>query len=98
MKNATQALTIKDIEAGYENPEWHGWGYLGERSREGANLANADTVVLVVANEQRWSQARLFEWLNSRNGRHFADMADGQSVEKIRAQADRWKIWTLRRG
>lgn len=81
---------------------------LGERQRAANEIADGalltpvevvDAVVLAVANERGWTAAQLFEWCNSRNGRHFADMAFTTSrPAEIRAAADRWKIWSLRRG
>jgi hypothetical protein len=81
------ALTIKDIEAGYTNDGWLGFGYLGERQNaiaavqsgewEFANVTIADTLALRIANEQRWTSARFFEWLNSKNGRWYGDATLG---------------------
>ena len=83
----TQELTIKDIEAGYENESWLGFGYLGERRNaiaavrsgewEFANVTAADTIALEVANAKHWTPERFFEWLNSKDGRWFADMTIG---------------------
>lgn len=67
-------LTQADIEAGYENEEWLGWGYLGGReSLSESERADGDAQVLAYANAHGWTAARLFTWLNSRPGRHFAD-------------------------
>jgi hypothetical protein len=93
-------LTGADIERGYADPRWQGWGYLLERQRadEGgwfaargglpAAIERADTVVLGVANQRHWNYDQLFAWLNSRPGRHYADMAFEQpTVEKITEMA-----------
>jgi hypothetical protein len=37
----------------------------------------ADTLALRIANEQRWTSARFFEWLNSKNGRWYGDATLG---------------------
>lgn len=80
-------LTVADIEAGYSNDAWHGFGYLGERRNaaeavrsgewEFANVTAADTMALEVANAKHWSRSRFFQWLNSKDGRWFADMTLG---------------------
>lgn len=71
-------LTVEDIEAGMDNDEWLGFGYLGERSRERrAAQDRGDAMVLAEANRRGWTPERLFTWLNSRDGRHFGDLAFG---------------------
>jgi hypothetical protein len=68
------ALSVGDIEAGYENEEWLGWGYLGGRQELSAvEREHGDVLVLAYANKHGWDIDRLFLWLNSRPGRHFAD-------------------------
>jgi hypothetical protein len=84
---AKTTLTVQDIEAGYENDAWLGFGYLGERRNaaeavqtgewEFANVTAADTLILEVANDKGWTPARLFTWLNSKDGRIFGDMTLG---------------------
>ena len=88
-------LTVQDIEAGYANDEWLGFGYLGERRNaieavqsgewEFANVTVADTLALQVANEKRWSPERFFQWLNSKDGRWYADMTLGSDEFSERA-------------
>lgn len=80
-------LTVADIEAGYEHDGWLGFGYLGERRNaaeavrsgewEYANVTAADTLALKIANEKGWTAKRFFDWLNSKDGRFFADMTLG---------------------
>ena len=80
-------LTVKDIEAGYANDAWLGFGYLGERRNaiaavqsgewESANVTAADELALRIANEKHWTASRLFTWLNSKDGRWFGDMTLG---------------------
>jgi hypothetical protein len=79
-KTTRTDLTVDDIEAGYANDAWLGFGYLGERQRAGsspAGIAAADAYLLSIANAQGWTPDELFAWLNSKNGRHFGDDAFG---------------------
>jgi hypothetical protein len=97
MKNTDSALTIKDIEAGYENESWLGFGYLGDRRNaaeavrsgewEYANITLADDAALKEANRKHWSAARFFDWLNSKNGRWYADATIGSDPEDFDAIA-----------
>ena len=67
------ALTIADLEACYDDERWGGWGYLGGRQQlSEAQRADGDRQVLEYANSRGWSAERLFLWVNSRPGRHFA--------------------------
>src|SRR5262245_18853172 len=89
MKHAT-TLTVDDIEAGYRNDDWQGFGYLGERMRAGSTdhrrRTAADTAVLEVANANGWSAQRLFEdFLNAKVGRWFGDIAYGSDDDLARA-------------
>lgn len=71
--NATP-LSITDLEAGYDNPEWLGWGYLGGRAHlTPTERENADRALLTFANEHNWSADWLFRWCNSKPGRWYAD-------------------------
>jgi len=80
-------LTVHDIESGYSNDAWQGFGYLGERRNaaeavqsgewEYANVTAADTLALRIANDNGWTPARFFQWLNSKDGRWYADMTIG---------------------
>lgn len=72
-------LTINDIDAARNNDEWLGWGYLGERERQTdvTLIALADNAIIDVANEIGATDVLLFEFLNSRLGRHFGDYAFG---------------------
>ena len=55
---------------------------LGE-AKVNAIIAKSDQAVLDYADAQGWSEAQLFEWANSRAGRHFADAAfSGESMER----------------
>lgn len=96
MQTPTAPLTVADIEAGYTNDAWLGFGYLGGRRNaidavrsgewESARVTEADTMVLSVANAKGWDRARLFDWLNSKDGRWYADMTLG-SDDDISAAA-----------
>lgn len=83
-------LTIDDLLAGYDNPDWLGFGYLGERRSalsstdeecppQPERVAEADVLVLEVANDRGWTVDVLFAWCNSRPGRHFGDYLFGGS-------------------
>ena len=82
-----QQLTVQDIEDGYANDEWLGFGYLGGRRGaiqavlsgewETANVTAADTLALKIANRKHWSPERFFAWLNSKFGRWYADVTLG---------------------
>jgi hypothetical protein len=94
MTTKTRELTIDDIEAGYANDGWLGFGYLGERQRyaerddidEGREV-EADVFVLETANQRGWSRDQLFQWMNSRDGRHFGDLAfGGWSFDELQAR------------
>ena len=67
-------LTVKNIEAGYENSEFGNAGYLnGRRFFTRAQRSIADRIVLAIANAEGWTEAELFAWTNSKLGRWFAD-------------------------
>src|SRR5262252_10888489 len=72
-------LTTADIEAGFDNENWLGWGYLGERSRATTRweVGNADQIVLRFAHALGWTADDLFAWANSKDGRYLGDWAFG---------------------
>lgn len=84
---AAQTITTHDIEAGYEHDGWLGFGYLGERRHARAalvscewtidNIEEADEMAVKIANEKGWSSARFFDWVNSKDGRWYADIMLG---------------------
>jgi hypothetical protein len=96
----SNGLTVQDIIAGYDNEQWLGFGYLGERaswldtqdpeveSISPERIAEVDAAILREANRRRWMPITFFRWLNSRDGRHFADAAFGCDMavtpEKVR--------------
>ncbi len=86
MNTTDPVLTIADIEAAAEHPDWHGFGYIGERLRadeaQAADIDAADAWVLAYANAHRWSGNRLFTWLNSRDARHWADAAFSGNLDR----------------
>jgi hypothetical protein len=84
----TTTLTYDDIDRALADERHHGWGYacrssLNERARH-----TADAVVLRAANEQGWDYDQLFEWCDSKSGRHFSDLAYG-------SEDGRWTQKTL---
>lgn len=101
MKTTTQALTIEDIKAGYDNEAWMGWGYLGERETAAldsevtiATIDRADALALRLANEIGMTADQFFAWLNSRPGRHYADATihGGSDWVRIERDARRWGL------
>ena len=95
-----RALTVADIEAGYEHAEYGGWGYLGEREHAFTDDSvspqtgeAADRVALRLANEQGMTADQFFAWLNSRPGRHYGDLAlHGETATQVEARARRWNL------
>jgi hypothetical protein len=72
----TSKITKADILAGYNNPGWNGFGYLGDRKRTQASkalIAKADARLLQEANAAGWTHEQFFTWLNSKYGRWYAD-------------------------
>lgn len=70
-------LTINDIDAGYTNPGWLGFGYLGARRQLADRVCRqADEIALHEARRRDWSSERFFDWLNSVAGRHFASFVE----------------------
>jgi hypothetical protein len=67
-------LTIKSIEAGYEQKAYGNAGYLsGRKFFTRSQRSIADRMVLAIANAEGWTEADLFAWTNSKLGRWFAD-------------------------
>jgi hypothetical protein len=94
MTNTQTNLTLAEIDRGYDNPEWLGFGYLGERRHAAASIrtvSTADKAVIRFANEEGWDEDQLFEWLNSKPGRWFGDLAFGNYPEC----GGRWTIAKL---
>lgn len=89
-------LTVADIEAGLTNPEWNGWGYLGERSRteDTDQIVAADEVLLSLVNAEGWTAAEFFAWLDSKLGRWFGDLAFGNDVsaDEVRSKSAAWEL------
>lgn len=73
------ALTRADINRGYEDSRWEGFGYLGARN-EGSSAnrrSAADSALLRLANRRHWTYDDLFEnVLNARVGRIYAEWAE----------------------
>jgi hypothetical protein len=86
-------LTTADFEKMFANPEWEGFGYLGERTREDREdlVAAADAQVLADANEMGLTAEQLFVWANSKAGRWFGDCVfggHGQHAERYLPSAN----------
>lgn len=93
-KTQERKLTVSDILWVRENDSrWLGWGYIGERDREESVSKQhiADGAVLKFANAEGWNYDQLFEWCNSKPGRHFGDMAFGCTPDN----GGRWSMKTL---
>lgn len=67
---STNAITINDLGAMTDHPDWGGWGYLGHESRTAAT----DAELVAAANDANVDATDLFLWANSRCARHFMDM------------------------
>ena len=98
-KKATMELTLTDIERGYEDDRWLGYGYLNGRSRIAHHNYFGDAIILNHANLKGWSYENLFRWMNSTFGRHFADSFIGSPsedmVENGYSLALRWGLLEL---
>jgi len=75
-----------EIQEAYNNPNWAGWGYLGERQVAFGRLPSEtineiDRGILAATANAGLSSRALFEWLNSRPGRHFGDWAFGGGLD-----------------
>lgn len=88
---AARVLASQRIVALEKNEEWGGFGYLGERRHVHQSIvssewpdtmwnriAEADAFVILRAGKNGWDDDLLFEWANSRAGRHFADEVFGR--------------------
>jgi hypothetical protein len=98
-KKATMELTLTDIEAGYADDRWLGYGYLEGRSRIPHHNYFGDNTALKHANLMGWSYENLFRWMNSREGRYFADFYIGSpsedTIENGYRLAMRWGLLDL---
>lgn len=70
------------------NPEWLGFGYLGERRNALSDsdpesparpefVAEVDARLLDFVRREGWTQRELFNWANSKYGRWFGDVVFG---------------------
>ena len=99
METTTTTIKSTDIEAAYKDERWLGWGYLGERRRfiedNGPDAAKrADAAVIAGAMARGWGYDRLFDFLNSKPGRWFGDMAFGSDCD-VYAAADKCMSYPL---
>lgn len=87
---------------------WLGFGYLGSRGHmlnstdpeapaEPVLVAATDQRVLTYAAEHKWSEEDLFQWANSKNGRHFADVMFGgdERFDERFAKAVAWGLMAV---
>jgi hypothetical protein len=95
-RTANKPLTAQDLEAGYVNDEWLGYGYLGGRrsfyGEPGSSeaIALADQAVLAAANAKGWTPQELFTWANSKLGRWYADETLGSPANDVDAIAAKY--------
>jgi hypothetical protein len=78
-------LTRYDIIKGYTNPEWSGHGYLGTCLFYPDKVTKSDTFLLAEANRREWDDKLLFLFLNSTDGRHYADASLDNCYDKFLA-------------
>jgi hypothetical protein len=82
-----EKLTVMDINAGYRNKKWGGFGYLGGRQHycgvRPLMEAYGDKVLLDYANEHKWTKELLFEFCNSTYGRHYHDVVESGTREQM---------------
>lgn len=83
MTGKRRDLTPDDIEEGYANEGWLGYGYLGIKEKAHGKVhgvgaatlkAQADRVLLEQANAEGWTPEQLFDWLNSKLGRWYGEV------------------------
>ena len=81
-----------DIEAGYENEHWSGWGYLRERQMASPELLPAaDAAVIDAANRLGWNKEEFFAWMNSKRGRWAGDSllhGSGDDLDELMSLED----------
>lgn len=72
--------TTADFDKMTASPEWQGFGYLGERAtqkEQSRDTTEADEKAIAEANRLGLTEAELFEWANSKNGRWYGDCMFG---------------------
>jgi hypothetical protein len=94
---AHHALTARDIATAYDRTDWLGFGYLRERQTaiddgRADRVTLADQAALDVANRRRWSSDRLFDWLNSKNGRWYGERAIYDTARDLVTTAQQFVI------
>lgn len=94
-----------------DDPEWGGWGYLGERQRVREAVAEGEWPAEMLTRLGEFDQAlatvlgtgtRAFEWANSKDGRMFADWAFSQedsipALDIVARYNNKWggKLWKM---
>jgi hypothetical protein len=74
------AHTTADFDKMTTKKEWLGSGYLGERAtqrEQGRDTSEADEKAIAEANRLGLTDAELFDWANSKNGRWYGDCMFG---------------------
>lgn len=107
MTKTTKPLTRDDLDAMTRDERWLGFGYLGgrdialnhaaddpEAAVDPLRVEAVDIRVLDAANDAGMDYDALFEWANSKDGRHFADVMFGSNdrVDLDWADAVRWNL------
>lgn len=96
MKTEQKKLTVQDLYDMENRREWLGFGYLGTRYQAKDNLRAAmDKKVIQHANAQGWTADELFDWANSRNGRHAADTLSDGPIKGLQERYTRALGWTV---
>ena len=77
----TQNTATATFDAMYRNDEWLGFGYLGERRNQddARTVQTADTLAIDAATAAGLTDAELFDWANSKNGRWYGDCMFGNN-------------------
>lgn len=94
--NTTTTPQANPFDTFAQRDDFLGFGYIGgrrnaiEATETGEwpisvleDVAAADALIIATAEKAGWSEARLFDWANSKDGRWFADCAfGGWGIEK----------------
>jgi hypothetical protein len=101
-------ISALDIIFAYDNPEWCGFGYLGERRTTGRiehdsfdQISVSDEFLVAQANKRGWGKEYFFHFLNSTCGRHFADMSlsteslvyNETNIKHLNGELDYFETW-----
>jgi hypothetical protein len=73
-------LTETHLHEALEDERHHGWGYAGRSYLSAARRDLLDRLVLDAANDLGLTREELFQWTDSKYGRHLTDEASGRSA------------------